>query len=102
MFCFGRRKMRAVEEIPVPEEPHLTADSSHVPDIDSAFTPTHDEFSRQRFVSLLRRFVLTDMREEMRRDYERRVQPAYEKAQGKSPENGREIERAMNDSLPYR
>jgi len=69
--------------------------------IETAFQPTHDEWARQHFVSMLRKFAIVDMKAEMQADYEGRVRPSLAK-QGKAPKDWREIERAMEKEPSYR
>src|SRR6478609_10362791 len=89
---------------PMPEAP-LTKEeagrSGNVPNIDAAFAPTHDEYARMRLVSMLRKHVILDMREDMRRDFYDRVQPQTAKT-GKTAETWREIEKAMEPEASYR
>jgi SAM-dependent methyltransferase len=66
-----------------------------VTDFDDLAPPSHDEQSRQAFVSLLRKRIMVDMAGDMRRVYEREVAPAFEEKHGRAPRDGREIRRAM-------
>ena len=67
---------------------------SHVKSITEAFELTHDEINYARFTSILRKRILMDLSQDMKAVYEKRVGPAFEKANGKTP-NGREIRKAM-------
>ncbi len=67
---------------------------SHVKNITEAFEPTHDEVSYARFTSILRKRILTDLAQDMKTVYEKRVGPAYEKTNGTTP-NGREIRKLL-------
>ena len=66
---------------------------SHVKSITEAFELTHDEVNYARFTSILRKRILMDLSQDMKAVYEKRVGPAFEKANGKTP-SGREIRRA--------
>jgi len=63
---------------------------------------THDERARQAFVSQLRKHVMADMAGEMRRSYERDVQPGFVRRHGRAPRDGREVRKAMLDHPYYR
>lgn len=58
-------------------------------------TPTRDERTRQEFVASLRHHILDDMARVMRRRYEQRVAPAFERAEGRPPRDGDEVHDAM-------
>lgn len=64
-------------------------------DFDALAPPSHDEQSRQAFVSALRKRIMVDMAADMRRVYERDVAPAYQARRGREPKDGREVRRAM-------
>ncbi len=70
-------------------------------DIEAQFRPTHDEHARQRFVGMLRKHAIMDMTEKLKSRYENTVRPRLE-AEGKAPENWRDIQRAMQDDPVYR
>lgn len=70
-------------------------------DIEQLFRPTHDERARQSFVSMLRKHAIIDMRRQMKQDYEGRVEPALA-AKGRTPQDWREIEQAMQPEASYR
>jgi len=53
------------------------------------------ERARQRFVAGLRSFVLNDLAADMRYAYDRRVRPEFEHCNGRSPDSGAEVHRAM-------
>ena len=55
-----------------------------VPNIEELFQPTHDERARQSMVSMLRKHAIIDLRAELKRDYEGRVEPAL-RARGAAP-----------------
>jgi len=62
---------------------------------------TAEEAARGRFVSGLRRFVLNDLAADMRAAYERRVEPAFERAHGRPPADGGEIHKAMRSDPAF-
>jgi SAM-dependent methyltransferase len=69
--------------------------------IEELYRPTHDERARQSFVSMLRKHAVIDMRRDMKRDYETRVEPALA-AHSRAPQTWREIETAMEKQPIYR
>lgn len=71
-------------------------------DIDTLVDPTHDELSRQQFVSRLRKHVMKNVSNEMRDAYDNAVKPAFVAANGREPENGVEVQEAMNPNLTYK
>jgi ubiquinone/menaquinone biosynthesis C-methylase UbiE len=54
-----------------------------------------EERARQNFVAGLRSFVLNDLADDMRLAYDNRVKPEFERQQGRAPETGPEVHRAM-------
>lgn len=82
----------------MPEAPLTKAESGQLPMIDHLVESTADEVHRQRFVSALRKFVLSDMRSNMRNSYEEAEAPAYKAKHGRLPKDGREIEIAMEQN----
>jgi SAM-dependent methyltransferase len=64
--------------------------------------PTHDERARQGFVSSLRRHVMVKLSSTLRAAYEDEVLPAFARAHGRPPDNGREVRRAMLPHPLYR
>ena len=56
-----------------------------------------DQRARARFVSGLRAYVLMNMAGEMRNDYEQHVEPEWTKSQGKQPEDGDQVHKAIRD-----
>ncbi|MDX2144729.1 MAG: class I SAM-dependent methyltransferase [Rhodospirillaceae bacterium] len=79
-----------------------TATSSALPSIETVPQATHDEHNRQGYVSMLRKHVMTEMAQDMRASYERDVAPAYKKAHGRAPKDGREVRRAMLPNAHFR
>ena len=77
------------------------AESVAVPNIEELFQPTHDERARQSMVSMLRKHAIIDLRAELKRDYEGRVEPAL-RERGEAPRDWREIEQAMETQASYR
>lgn len=65
-------------------------------------TPSRDERTRQEFVASLRHHILDDMADSMRAHYEQRVCPAFERAQGRPPQNGDEVHDAMQEERYFR
>jgi len=62
---------------------------------DFLITGTHDEANRQAYSANLRMHVLTVIGDGLRDVYDQRVEPAFEKAQGRAPKDGREAMKAM-------
>ena len=57
--------------------------------------PTHDELTRQKFVSMLRKHVLYDFAGDMRTAYDERVKPRFVAENGREPKDGVEIRKEM-------
>lgn len=70
-------------------------------DIETLYRPTHDERARQQFVSTLRKHAIVDMRADLKRDWESRVEPALQ-TRGEAPVDWRGIERAMEAEPSFR
>ena len=70
---------------------------SNLKNIDAVVESTHDELSRQRFVSVLRKHILVDFSQDMRRVYDHAVEPRFEQKHGRKPKDGFEIRREMID-----
>ena len=68
---------------------------SNLPNIDDLVEPTHDEFARQRFTSVLRKRVLVDFAKDMKSVYENAVEPRFEKTNARKPKTGNEIRKEM-------
>jgi len=62
---------------------------------DFLVTGSHDEANRQAYTANLRMHVLTQIGAGMHDVYERRAAPAFEKANGHAPKDGREAMKAM-------
>jgi len=71
-------------------------------DIDTLIDPTHDEKTRQGYVSRLRKYVLSDVQSKMQDSFDASVNPAFIALHGREPENGEEVQHAMKDNLAYR
>ena len=69
-------------------------------DVDEAYRPSHNERARQGFVSVLRAYADREMRPKLQHHYETTIAPEVEKATGKPPQTGTEIEKLM-DPIPY-
>lgn len=65
-----------------------------------AVPPSRDERSRQEFVASLRHHALDDMAGTMRRRYEARVAPGFQREHGRQPGSGEEVHDAMRPD-PY-
>jgi ubiquinone/menaquinone biosynthesis C-methylase UbiE len=63
--------------------------------------PNHDELARQGFVSNLRIHVMTTVSDGTRQVYERKVRPAFEKANKRAPKDRHEVRRAMEPEAHY-
>ena len=67
---------------------------------DLAIESTRDEAARQGFATGMRQYVLGNLAGHMRTVYDRRVQPTFEKTNGRSPKDGPEIHKAIKpDSI---
>jgi SAM-dependent methyltransferase len=70
--------------------------------IETVPQPTPDEQARQGYVSMLRKHIMADMAKDMRTAYETEVAPAFAKAHGRPPKDGREVRRAMLSNAHFR
>ncbi|MGB1876674.1 MAG: class I SAM-dependent methyltransferase [Rhodospirillaceae bacterium] len=67
---------------------------------DLAIDSTRDETARQGFATGMRQYVLGNLAGHMRTVYDRRVQPSFEKKNGRGPKDGPEIHKAIKpDSI---
>lgn len=73
----------------------------NVPNIDDVVQPTHDEHSRQRFVSVLRKHVLTEFAADVRTVYDKRAAPRFTRKHGRAPKTGLEIRKEMKDEPAF-
>lgn len=71
-------------------------------DIDTLNDPTHDEMSRQCYVSRLRKYVLNDLQANMGESYEAAVKPKFVAEKGRVPERGEEVRDAIAGNMAYR
>lgn len=69
---------------------------------DLAVTSTRDEAARQGFATGMRQYVLGDLAGHMRTVYDRRVGPAFERANERLPESGPEIHKAMKPETVFK
>ena len=58
---------------------------------DFLVTGSHDDFNRQSYIANMRLHILRDISSGMEEVYEHRVKPAFEKENGRKPEDGREV-----------
>ena len=72
-----------------------------IADVDATYQPTQNERLRQGIVSALRKFASADLRLEMQRDYETRVQPAL-LTKNAAPKDWRDVDAAMTSEASYR
>lgn len=70
--------------------------------IDDLFRPTHDERARQHFISVLRNYAKSTMRDAMAQSYDEKLRPNYIARHGLEPADGAEIERLMEDDIYYK
>ena len=68
---------------------------SNIRNVGEMVEPNHDEYNRQRFVSILRKKVLMDFAGDMKTIYLKKVEPNFEKKHGRKPKDGREVRKAM-------
>ena len=68
---------------------------SNIRNVGELVDSNHDEYSRQRFVSILRKKVLMDFAGDMKTIYQKKVEPNFEKKNGRKPKDGREVRKAM-------
>ena len=63
---------------------------------------TKDESSRQHFVQGMRSYVLNDLAGHMLTVWERKVEPAFEKANSRSPEDGPEVHKTFKPETIFK
>jgi ubiquinone/menaquinone biosynthesis C-methylase UbiE len=71
-------------------------------DIDTTAVPTANERARQQFISTLRKTALVDVGGAMKRAYETKVEPEFERAHGHKPTHARDIRDAMEEQEIYK
>jgi ubiquinone/menaquinone biosynthesis C-methylase UbiE len=71
-------------------------------DIDTTAVPTANERARQQFISTLRKAALVDVGGAMKRAYETKVEPEFERAHGHKPTHARDIRDAMEEQEIYK
>jgi ubiquinone/menaquinone biosynthesis C-methylase UbiE len=64
--------------------------------------PSHDEASRQLFVSTLRRYIMVDMSKDMRETYDTQLAPSFIAEHGREPENSDEVGLVMSQDITYK
>jgi len=64
--------------------------------------PRAEEVARGRFVSGLRRFILNDLAADMRQSYDRKVEPAFSRREGRPPQSSDEVHRAIRNDPAFR
>lgn len=69
---------------------------------DLKLTPTRDESARQDFVGALRKFVLVDLADDLKRHYQQSVAPRYERELGQPPEDGVAVHKALRNEAPFK
>jgi ubiquinone/menaquinone biosynthesis C-methylase UbiE len=65
-------------------------------------SPTRDERSRQEFTSSIRAHILVNMASTMNRRFDEKVKPRFVKNNGREPQNGSEVHKAMKDDLYFK
>jgi SAM-dependent methyltransferase len=85
-----------------PRRSHVKAPAVGRRSFDSIARPTHDERYRQAFVSQMRKFVMQDLADGMRRDYAARIEPRLRRSPRRAPANGHEVRKAMLDQPIFR
>ena len=75
---------------------------SKLVDHDLKVSHTKDESSRQQFVQGMRSYVLNDLAGYMRTIWDRKVEPAFEKANGRSPKDGPEIHKTFKPETIFK
>ena len=70
--------------------------------IDSLFEQTQDEYLRTRYVANLQNHAMMNLRFDVRNAYEKSVRPEFERENGRSPETGHEIYKAIGNNLFFR
>ena len=63
---------------------------------------SRDEHARQHFVSGMRNYVLNDLAGNLRTVYATKVEPAFERTNGRKPLNGNEVHRALKGETLFK
>ena len=64
--------------------------------------PSHDESSRQLFVSTLRRYIMVDMSKDMRDTYDSELAPAFVADHGREPSDSSDVSAIMSRDITYK
>jgi len=64
--------------------------------------PTPEDQARQRFVSGLRMFILNDLAGDLRRAYDTRVVPDFRQTNGREPQTGAEVHKALRQDPAFK
>ena len=70
--------------------------------IDECFTPTHDEKSRQGYISSMRKYILKDVSAVMASNYEKNIKPNFIASNGREPDSAEEVKGSIENNLIYR
>ncbi|PPR77438.1 MAG: Ubiquinone/menaquinone biosynthesis C-methyltransferase UbiE [Alphaproteobacteria bacterium MarineAlpha2_Bin1] len=73
-----------------------------IKNISNMLKPNHDEISRQKFVSILRKKILVDFASDMKFVYKNKVEPNFENLKLRKPKNGREIRKYMLKEMIFK
>ena len=69
---------------------------------DLTIEATRDEQARQHFVSGMRSYILHGLADGLRTVYEDKVQPEFKRANGREPENGPEVHKALKPETLFK
>src|SRR5437762_2591040 len=72
--------------------------------VDHALKLDHsrDELARQHFVSGMRAYVLNDLAGDLRTVYQQKVEPSFERTQGRKPKDGPEVHKAIRGETMFK
>ena len=70
--------------------------------IDECFNPSHDEVSRQGYVSLMRKFIMNDISSVMNDDYEKNIKKDFLSLNSRTPSSGEEVRKSIEKSHIYK
>ena len=73
-----------------------------IKNIDDCYNASHDEASRQGYVSLMRKFIMNDISKLMRQDYDKEVKPDFFSKETRFPSSGEEVRQSIEKTEIYK
>ena len=73
-----------------------------IKNIDDCYNASHDEASRQGYVSLMRKFIMNDISKLMRQDYDKEVKPDFFSKETRFPSYGEKVRQSIEKTEIYK